>query len=411
MDSLRKKRVAVVVGSGFSAALTSGAPGILGNRPLPTLNNLTESLLAHMFEMRKDVGQIPFAADIFDQAIGTVRRNAARPVTERYNFEELLSMLSVGSTLSQGSDSPILSKIPGADPSVLACLLYCLSNHLTSSLSYNGLTKSNRNFWYKVNDPDRAIAMKEGIWKLVDENDTSFVSFNYDGLIEAFLDWWMGRVDQQERGYRYLVELSHAIPIAMPEHVYSRPDNRDRSRLARVPVVLKPHGSIHFFQLRRELRGLMTGPTLTAVQPRLDMGFNPATGQRDIPDIQYWEFADPAPLIVPPLLNKSAYFETSYFQAMLRLVVETIQNADYVLVLGFSLPSSDLHVCAAFETVNWKGKRLGLVHGTESTNDTEARWRRAASDATIEVIESNGLPVNSPGSIRDFWQSVENFLK
>jgi len=269
----------------------------------------------------------------------------------------------------------------------------------------------NRNFWYKVNHPDRAIAIKEGIWRLVDENEVTFISFNYDGIIEAFLDWWFGREDGAARGYRYLVELSHAIPLTMPEHVYSRRDNRDLSQIAKLPIVLKPHGSIHFFQLREVLSGLMTGPTLAAVHPRLDIGFNPAIGQRDIPDIQFWEFADPAPLIIPPVLNKDVYFGGSYFQAMLRLVVEAVQKADCVLALGFSLPSSDLHVCAAFETVGWRGKQLGLIHRNGSSDGTEARWRRVASEATtITTIKDSGLPVDSVCEIQDFWESIAEFV-
>jgi len=156
---------------------------------------------------------------------------------------------------------------------------------------------------------------------------------------------------------------------------------------------------------------MMTGPTLAAVHPRLDIGFNPETGQRDIPDIQFWEFADPAPLIIPPLLSKDAFFGGSYFQAMLRLVVEAVQNAEYVLVLGFSLPPYDLHVCAAFETVDWKGKKLGLVHRTGSKDGTEARWRRVASEAAIKIIKNDGLPVDSVENIKGFWKSVAEFLR
>jgi hypothetical protein len=70
-----------------------------------------------------------------------------------------------------------------------------------------------------VNDQERAREFKEGLWRLLDEHDVTFISFNYDGLIEAFLDWWIGDANQQQRGYRYVVELSHALPIASPEHL------------------------------------------------------------------------------------------------------------------------------------------------------------------------------------------------
>jgi hypothetical protein len=202
-----------------------------------------------------------------------------------------------------------------------------------------------------VNDPERAREFKEGLWRLVDEHDVTFISFNYDGLIEAFLDFWIGDADQQERGYRYVVELSHALPMTSPEHVFARPDMRNLVQMSKPPLVLKPHGSIHFFQLRPELKGLTGGLTLAGSHPRLDIGFNSATGQRDIGDIRFWEFADPAPVIIPPLLSKQSYLDGDYFQAMLRLIVEAVQQAERVLVVGFSLPPSDLHVCAAFEAI------------------------------------------------------------
>jgi hypothetical protein len=55
-----KKRVAVVVGSGFSSALTSSATPILGNKSIPTLDRLTEALLIHMEKLSNDKGTIPF---------------------------------------------------------------------------------------------------------------------------------------------------------------------------------------------------------------------------------------------------------------------------------------------------------------------------------------------------------------
>ena len=404
------KQVAVIVGSGFSSALTSGKSPILGSKSLPTLNGLSADLLAHMEQLNATKASLPFMPDVFNDAISALRRNVVRAELERYNFEEFLSLLAIGSTLSRASHSPALSRLAGANPEVLRCFLYSIADFFTSNLSYDGKTAVNRNFWYKVNDADRALSMKAGIWQLADQYQTTIISFNYDGIIEAFLDWWLGQKDQQRRGFRYLVELSHAIPLTMPEHVYFRRDTRDLSRLPRLPIVLKPHGSIHFFQLREELRGLMSGPTLAAVHPRLDIGFNPATGQRDIPDAQFWEFADRTPLIIPPLLNKDSFFGNSYFQAMLRLIVEAVQRAEYVLVIGFSLPSSDLHVSAAFETINWSGKKLGLAFRAGAGDGTQARWKRVAGDAATTLLTQDGIPVDSVADINEFWESVVQFL-
>jgi hypothetical protein len=61
------------------------------------------------------------------------------------------------------------------------------ADFLASHLSYDGKTKANRNFLYRVNDAARAAAMKNGIWQLVDQSETTFVSFNYDGIVVGIL--------------------------------------------------------------------------------------------------------------------------------------------------------------------------------------------------------------------------------
>ena len=406
----KRKRVTVIVGSGFSAALTSGERPIIGSQPLPTLNNLTESVLSHVKFLQAKPGSLQFSAVTVQQVIAVLEKNIARPANERYSFEELLSLLAIESSLSQGSSSTVLSDLPGANPQILRCVLFCLSHLFATRLSYDGSYQANRNFWYKVNDPERAREFKEGLWRLVDEHDVTFISFNYDGLIEAFLDWWIGDANQQQRGYRYVVELSHAIPIASPEHVFARPDMHDFVQMSKPPLVLKPHGSIHFFQLRPELKGLTGGLTLAGLHPRLDIGFNPATGQRDIGDIRFWEFADPAPVIIPPLLSKQSYLDGDYFQAMLRLIVEAVQQAEHVLVLGFSLPPSDLHVCGAFEAINWSDKKLGLVFREGPADDTEMHWKRVAGGQAISMTINTGIPLDSTTAVKSFWKTVSDFV-
>jgi hypothetical protein len=185
---------------------------------------------------------------------------------------------------------------------------------------------------------------------------------------------------------------------------------RDFVQMSKPPLVLKPHGSIHFFQLRSELKSLTGGPTLAGLHPRLDIGFDPTTGQRDIPDIRFWEFADPAPVIIPPLLSKQSYLDGDYFQAMLRLIIEAVQRAERVLVMGFSLPPSDLHVCAAFEAINWNDKKLGLVFRGGSSDETEMHWKRVAGEQTISMKIHSGIPLESVSTVKGFWKEVSDFL-
>lgn len=350
--------------------------------------------------------ELPFSDAILAEARSVLLDNESRAIDERFDFEHLISLLTVrialfsgGGTLSERLASPA-----GSRPEVLRCLLALLGLLVASRVGLTPSLKANRNYWYRVNDSERAIAFQAGLHSLVKTRHPTFVSFNYDGILEAFLDIVLGATQFPE--FLYLTELSHAVPMVMPEHVAFRVDTRDLTRLRGVARVLKPHGSIHFFRLRPEIEGVFRGSQIVALHPRLDLRFNPDTGQRDIPYAGFWEFADPVPFIVPPVLNKERLLNTEYFKEVLRLTVEVLQSAKTIICLGFSLPASDLHLCAAFDLVRWQGKRLALCFRGGPQDSTLANWRRVARGADIHVLSDAGIPTNNASAIAEFWQSV-----
>jgi len=90
--SVLKKKIAVIVGSGFSAALTSGSAPVLGSKPLPTLAGLTEALLTHTEEIKDSKLIDQFGKDVVEGSILALKKNAARSKLEQYDFEEFLSL-------------------------------------------------------------------------------------------------------------------------------------------------------------------------------------------------------------------------------------------------------------------------------------------------------------------------------
>src|SRR5260370_23794072 len=93
----------------------------------------------------------------------------------------------------------------------------------------------------------------------------------------------------------------------MPEF-YETPDTRHLNRFS-VPIILKPHGSIHFFRAKDG----GDSDRIVAVHPRLDLGFNPWTMQRDIGGQRILGFAYRGPVIFSPVLNKETFLRGEDF--------------------------------------------------------------------------------------------------
>jgi hypothetical protein len=212
--------------------------------------------------------QFPFQLDTLRQTISDLQAATRRPGAEQ-NFGEFIS-----------------SKV--STPEVFECTVYFLYDLFARRLSLERQNRANRNFWYTVNRPSEAEIFRSGLFRLVDTYDVFFVSFNYDGLLEALLDTPLGK---QPPEFRYLPEVSHAFNIVMPEF-FETSDTRRLDGFP-VPTILKPHGSIHFFRPKNGADG-----DIVAVHPRLDLGFDPWRKQRDIGGQRFWELADRVPVIV-----------------------------------------------------------------------------------------------------------------
>jgi hypothetical protein len=100
MTGTKKKRLAVVVGSGLTSALTSGPTPVLGRKPLPTLNGLTDQLLQHMSAL--DPNTQPFSPEHWHQAILALSKNSSTVSTQNYNFE--LPLVRSGNIAMMPSD-------------------------------------------------------------------------------------------------------------------------------------------------------------------------------------------------------------------------------------------------------------------------------------------------------------------
>jgi hypothetical protein len=397
-----RRKMALVVGSGFTYALTAGSDRIVGHDALPTLDGLSQELVKHIDQAILDGASFePVSPDLVTDTLSYLRTNSAS-----FNFEELISKLATQSALV---DTGITSKAPKgqwSSHSLFRCLLFLLYDLFAQRLSYQRKREANRNFFYRINAPDRADEFRRAFYRFSDNHDVTFISFNYDGLVEAFLDCELGK---QPPTFRYFPEISHGVQIVMPEH-YMNEDHRDMSKW-RVPLVLKPHGSIHFFAPREDINSLRSAANLIAVHPRPDLLFDPARMQRDIPDQDLLRYADPVPYIVPPVFNKEKYFGDVYAQVVLKKTVAALREAEYILGLGLSIPKSDLHVNALFEAANDTPKQIGICYRSGGSDRTVDNWQRCFPNSTVTVLASNGMPTDSPATIQQFWDSAFRWLE
>jgi hypothetical protein len=409
-----RRRVAVVVGAGFSAALTGTHLPMLGSAPLPTLQNLGGDLLSFARAIPAPFrGELDFADPVIAEAVDILQDNESRPVDERYDFEQLVSLVAIRRSLFASTLAERINPVPkGANPAVFRCLIALVGQMIAKDLGLFDTGRANRNYWYRVNDQVRATELYQNVRQIAAAHDVTFISFNYDGILEACLDFRYIGPGPTPDSILYLVERSHGLPMIMPEHIGGH-DTRNFAAISEFPnlvTVLKPHGSIHFYRLRSGVEEVSGGNQITALHPRLDIGFDPGRQQRDIKDVSFWRWADSVPFIVPPLLSKENLLSSEYFREILRQMVEVLERAEVVISIGFSLPPSDLHICAAFELVTWTRKKLGLCFYRSPTDSTLQNWRRVARGANLQILTDRGLPTDSDVAIRDFWAEISRFI-
>ncbi|MGA2184246.1 MAG: hypothetical protein ABSH47_14585 [Bryobacteraceae bacterium] len=320
--------------------------------------------------------------------------------------------MAIKSSLASATD--LQRSNPQRMNQVLQCLIYFIPSLFAEHLAIDGKLVKNRNVFYAVKDASRVKAIQNAIRDLVDGYEVTIISFNYDGLIEAFLDCDLGVASQgRPLVFRYFPEISHGFRMMMPEHVFVRPDMRDLSKHANLPRVLKPHGSMHFYRVREEMRNLTNAPYLVALHPRFDLGFDPKTMVRDIGEIDFWQYAYPIPFIIPPMLNKDTFLSLDYSKVIFGQAQEALVRADSVVVLGFSIPRSDLHVNALFEYVaqeRTKMPRIGLIYRRDCSDQTLANWTRVFGNSAVHEIETRGMATQSVESIERGWHSILDFV-
>lgn len=158
------------------------------------------------------------------------------------------------------------------------------------------------------------------------------ISFNYDLLVEMA---WLEAHENRYWGEFYPVALT---PIAH-----------------RVAGVLGSGGSVanlRLLKLHGSLNWRYSGPHSPAGDPVYDVGFG---RWGDMGAVSVYEdvdklSADKRAMIIPPAAVKSPYYMNNTVRAMWRLAAEALRQTDELVVMGFSLPTSDQIVSSMLAT-------------------------------------------------------------
>jgi len=251
-------------------------------------------------------------------------------------------------------------------------------------------TALRRNLVKRITDAKAQVdwAGLQKVARLGFERRASFVTFNYDDILEAAL-WevaqnWAQSPDwdpygrpawHPDGGYGFYCRPS----IVCVSDVLSL---MDQTRI----LVLKLHGSINWRTRLGE--GATSGPA--AILHHEDW-YSPRTGPR-VPLIStdiIEQHLESAPFIIPPVLVKAELAVHPVLSVVWKLAYEQLKAAKTVTFIGYSLPVTDLASRTLFsETLKDKAAQVQIVN-LGRTNEDENRIKSAYQSLLPNLPHAN----------------------
>jgi hypothetical protein len=433
MADTPQDQTVIVVGAGFSAALTGGDNPMIGNGPLPTLQRLGKELSQFAHDSKKlwdDEGQ--FSKKTRCHGLTLLKQTFEAGSNPDTNFEQFISLLASQKSFLEQFLSANRPDLPQNDPHVMDFIIFLMCQYFEHQLAHERTSFNDKfskgDFLYKVNCHPRKIAFAKGLTDLsnnyaasTDAPMITYVSLNYDGLLESLIGENEHRADKSisPLDEHYLAEVSHEFPFIKKSQFNDVLDFNFRSSKY-IPKILKPHGSIHFQKLRLNFKKCIGGSGHYALTPKLPSAgnsscfrtpINQAEGTEAYVHKEALNLFDVTPFIIPPTLNKDAYLGTDYFNEVLFHVHRAITKARNIVVIGFSLPPSDLHLWAALQSIDWTDKRVFICDIENKDGDAFKNWSRVARGAKVELLPLNGLPCDTEVNIKNFFVDLKKRIQ
>lgn len=207
-----------------------------------------------------------------------------------------------------------------------------------------------------------------------EKTDARVITFNYDLLVE--LAWKV-----------FVAGIHSYGDWSDPLRLYPAPITPIGVRAGNALAELRPPNGLQLLKLHGSLNWRYTGPRGTPGDTiygiSLKGGEWSAEGLRWIPDQAEQLSVDLKAMIVPPAAVKSPYYSNGTLQSLWRSAAAAIGEAEELVMVGFSLPPTDLLVSSLLSTnlpstsritpVNRSGTILPRIRTTFGLRDSDPR--------------------------------------
>lgn len=232
-----------------------------------------------------------------------------------------------------------------------------------------------------LGDENALPAWLADLTRLWHQQRATVITFNYDVLVEQAFSQTVHVEDGQQRSHAH-PSMLYPVPVT-PATARAggawAPDDFETFSL------LKLHGSLTWYYSGTE------APPGDNVYSLVDVGWQPPSTDRD-----HW-VVDKEPLVVPPLLEKSAFYANDVLRKQWEMAREAIKSADHVTCIGYSLPPTDLTVRFLLSTAV---PDLSISIVDLHAQRTARHYRRLLPG--FHVVEH----ADGPNSIADFVASL-----
>ena len=232
--------------------------------------------------------------------------------------------------------------------------------------------------------------IREQIGEIIDECTSKAVQFDAPSWLNSLIkQWHINQATVITLNYDTLIErasvrlqITDKIPGILPIHMYppyfsnvaSRPGTAQWSEgNINTFSFLKLHGSLNWYYSGRD--DFYGESIFYSIVPPLNSDFSEAKGNPRLP------FRDKEILLIPPVYEKTTYFNNESVKSLWRDAGLALANAKRVFVIGYSLPTSDLGM-RFFLTGN-QPKPLTDVHIIDIDSDVIKRYQELLPKLSI----------------------------
>jgi hypothetical protein len=199
------------------------------------------------------------------------------------------------------------------------------------------------------------VQQPEPLWlrPLIDywvQTSATVITFNYDVLIEAATSTLLGPHDSWSALYRApLVPAAQRIGAVLG----AEPSSRAFS-------LLKLHGSLTWFW-----SGIDSAPSDQIYDMGLKRGWSLEGLDSMYESNRHILVGDKQPMVVPPAATKSRFYDNAVLSSQWKLAAQALGLAQELIVIGYSLPKSDL-VTRSLLLTNFAGNHIVAIDRSEA---------------------------------------------